>query len=105
MTVNWNHPWLAKYADYITHFKGDAVNLRSGKKEEKNESARDMAVSAVYKVNRMLKNVFLAVQMDPEALYTLGDARSALSAYLNLHALIDETNPSLVVRNGGRSEE
>ena len=104
MTVSWNHPWLTKYADYIEHFKGDAVKLRSGK-EEKIESARDMAVSSVFKVNRIMRNLFLAVQMDPDALYTLGEARSVLSAYLNLHALINESNPSLIVQHGGRSEE
>ena len=97
MTVNWNHPWIAKYVDYITHFKSEAVSARSEKKEEPQSANQQLSVSSVFKINRMLRNVFLATQMDPEALYSLSEARSVLSAYIQTHSLVNEGNPSVVV--------
>ena len=105
MTVNWNHPWIAKYADYITHFKSEAVSTRSEKKEEPQSANRQLSVSSVFKINRMLRNVFLATQMDPEALYSLSEARSVLNAYIQTHSLVNEENPSVVVRLLFRSED
>ena len=103
MTVNWNHPWIVKYADYITHFKSEAVSARSGKEELQDEN-RHISVSAVFKINRIIRNLFLAMQMDPESLYPLSEARSVLSAYIQTHSLVNEANPSVVVCLLFRSE-
>lgn len=69
MTVNWTHPWLQKYDDYIEHFKNEAVKNRSGRitpppsKEESRTS-----VTSVYKINKIMKYLFLEMQMDPDGL-------------------------------------
>ena len=92
------HPWLAKYKEYINHFKSDAVMIRSGTKEAvSNEPERITNVSVMYRINKMLKNVFMAMQMDINALYSMTDAKSVLNSYLISKGLISESDPGVVV--------
>ena len=98
MTVNMQHPWLSKYKDYINHFRADAVKIRSGTKElASTEPERKTNVSVLYRINKIMKNVFLAMQMDPNNLYSMSDAKSVLNAYLISKGLISEVDPGVVV--------
>lgn len=104
MTVNMQHPWLAKYKEYINHFKSDAVKIRSGTKEPvSTEPERKTNVSVLYRINKMMKNVFLAMQMDPNAMYSMADAKSVLNAYLISKGLISESDTGMVVKSSGIS--
>ena len=68
LTVNWNHPWIEKYAEYIQHFKNEAVKQRSNlSKPIKEESTT--SVLSVYKINKMLKYLFLEMNVNPDGLY------------------------------------
>ena len=69
ITVNINHPWLQKYSEYLEHFKNEAVKHRSG--EITPPSTDKTAVHSVFKINKIMKYLFLDMQMDPDGLYEL----------------------------------
>lgn len=58
-----------KYADYIEHFKNEAVKQRSGGVSVSTSTEESKtSVSNVYKINKIMKYLFLAMQVDPEGL-------------------------------------
>ena len=97
MTVNVQHPWIQKYHNYITHFKADAVKARSAPSTPAETSKT--TVTSLYRINKMMKNVFLAMQMNPDDLYSMSDAKSVLNGYLQVKGLISEGNGGIVVGN------
>ena len=56
-----------------------------------------MQVSMLYRVNRALRAIFAGTQRDAEALYSMADAKAALSQYVAERDLIDPANPACVV--------
>ena len=78
------------------------MKIRSGSKEPvSTEPERKTNVSVLYRINKMMKNVFLAMQMDPNAMYSMADAKSVLNAYLISKGLISESDTGMVVKSSG----
>lgn len=63
------HPWIVKYSDYIEHFKNEAVKSHSEHSSNTQyKGDPNTSVSSVFKINKILKNLFLEMQADPEQL-------------------------------------
>jgi hypothetical protein len=53
----------------VKHFKAEAVKKRSATSEKDKVETANTKVAEVFKINQIMKNVFIAMQLDPEALY------------------------------------
>ena len=66
--MNWKHPWIEKYSEYIEHFKSEAVKQRSNLDKPIKEETSTF-VSSFYKINKIMKFLFLEMHVDPDGLY------------------------------------
>lgn len=99
MTINCQHPWIQKYHDYIAHFKAEAVKPHSSSSSSSttSEQTSRTTVTSLYRINKAMKNIFLAMQMNPDELYSMSDAKSVLNGYLQVKGLVQEGNSGIVV--------